>query len=395
MRETQIRVDLNTIGNNAKNIVSKYKEYEYYFGVLKSSAYGHGEYIVNEIVKNGINYIAVSVLSEALKIRKYNKDIPILILEPIDISDFETALKYDFTLTITDISYLKEILAFNKNIKLHIKLDTGMNRLGVKDKEEVKEAYDLIDNSKAMLEGIYTHFATIGLFDRYYDLQVKKLYELTSLIDLKTIPIRHVASSVIMLSHKKLDFVNGVRIGVLLYGYNTAPIIENNGLKDKLRNFRNSFYQRKYKISKLIYGAKVDVKPCMTMTTKILQIKDVKKGEAIGYGATFVAPGDMRIAVLPIGYNNGIGNNNYGRCVIINNKKYYVIGEIAMNMMIVEIDDNVDINDEVYILGSGISIGTLSRFDGNSIFKMLLDIGKNNKRVYTKDNKIVYEEETR
>ena len=104
---------------------------------------------------------------------------------------------------------------------------------------------------------------------------------------------------------------------------------------------------------------------------------------------------NIKIAVLPIGYNNGIGRRNAGRYVVIKGKKYFAVGEIAMNMMVIRVDDDVKLSDTVYILGGGITLGALSRFEGNSISKTLLDVGKNNRRVYIKNNQTVFEEETR
>lgn len=396
--ETKVTINLNNIAQNARAITEKYSEYDYFFAVLKSSAYGHGEYIVNELVNNNINYIAVSYMEEAYKIRKYNSTIPVLILEPISVGDLPAAAENDFTVVVHSLDYLDELLArkINSRLKLHLKIDSGMNRLGFKDKNEVKTAADRInDADNLFLEGIFTHFATIGMFDKHYDNQVESFKELTSLIDLKKIPIVHLSSSVILLSHPKLDFANGVRTGILTYGYNVAPEYPNGGFKDRLRSLRNKYYQKKYDISSLIYDAQIDVKPAMSMTTTILQIKDVKRGECVGYGAAYTAEEDIRIAVLPIGYNNGIGRRNAGRYVIINGKRYYAAGEIAMNMMVIRVDGNVKPDDTVYILGNGITLGEMSRFEGNSISKTLLDIGKNNTRVYIKDNKTVFEEGTR
>ena len=145
MNNTYVEINLDILKNNVKTIIEKYNDYKYYFGVVKSNAYGHGEYIVNELIKGGINYIAVSFLNEALNVRLYNKDISVLCFVPIDLNDLEIAIKNNITLTISDLNYLKELISkLNKKIKVHIKLDTGMNRLGFKNKDELDEAYKLI-----------------------------------------------------------------------------------------------------------------------------------------------------------------------------------------------------------------------------------------------------------
>lgn len=377
--KSNVIVDLNNIGHNAKVITNTFNDYKYYMAVLKSNAYGHGMKIVNKIIENGFNYIAVFNLNEALEIRKYNKEIPILLLCPLLLDELNIAKEYDLTITVHDIGYLKELVKNDLNLKIHLKLDTGMNRLGLKTKEEVNYAVNTIKESSFILEGIYSHYSTIGLFDPYYDRQVNKFKELISEINLKEIPMVHFSSSVILLTHKKLKEVNTLRCGILLFGYNVCPFISNNGLKNKLRNIRNKYFQNKYKLSKLTTNVSIDVKPSMKFVTRILQIKDVNKGETIGYGAYKVLE-NTKVAILPIGYRNGIGKNK--RYVLINGNKYYSIGEIAMNMMAISIDDRVNISDEVIILGDELTLGKISDFNNSSLSETLINIGNNNDIIY-------------
>ena len=380
--KSNVIVDLSNIGHNARVITNTYKDYKYYMAVLKGNAYGHGMKVVNKIIENGFNYIAVFSIKEALEIREYNKDIPILLLCPILIEELDIAKKNNLTITVNDINYLKELVKHDYKLKIHLKLDTGMNRLGFKDKAEVVYAVNSIKESNYILEGIYSHFSTIGLFDPYYDKQVRKFKELTSLLDLNEIPMIHFSSSVILLTHKKLECVNTLRCGILLYGYNVCPFISNKGLKNKLRNIRNRYYQKKYKLSKLTTNITIDVKPSMKFVTRILQIKNIRAGETIGYGA-YQAKENMKIAILPIGYSNGIGKGK--RYVLINGNKYYSVGEIAMNMMAVAIDDRVSINDEVLVLGDNLTLGQVSGFNNASLSETLINIGNNNTIEYRED----------
>ena len=380
--KSNVIVDLSNIGHNARVITNTYKDYKYYMAVLKGNAYGHGMKVVNKIIENGFNYIAVFSIKEALEIREYNKDIPILLLCPILIEELDIAKKNNLTITVNDINYLKELVKHDYKLKIHLKLDTGMNRLGFKDKAEVVYAVNSIKESNYILEGIYSHFSTIGLFDPYYDRQVRKFKELTSLLDLNEIPMIHFSSSVILLTHKKLECVNTLRCGILLYGYNVCPFISNKGLKNKLRNIRNRYYQKKYKLSKLTTNITIDVKPSMKFVTRILQIKNIRAGETIGYGA-YQAKENMKIAILPIGYSNGIGKGK--RYVLINGNKYYSVGEIAMNMMAVAIDDRVSIDDEVLVLGENLTLGQVSEFNNASLSETLINIGNNNTIEYRED----------
>jgi len=384
MEEAYVKINLKNLSSNVKKIINKYNNYDYYIGVVKGDAYGHGEYIVNTLVESGINYLAVSTLDEAMNVRKYNKDIPVLILEPISLGCINLAYKHKFTITVHDIDYVKQLNdEVDGKIKCHIKIDSGMGRLGIKDKIQLKECYEILKNNKNInVEGIYTHFATIGVFDKKWDNQLDKFNEITSLIDIKEIPIIHLGSSIVLLSHPKIEFANAIRIGTLLYGYNISPIESNIGIKNRLRLLRNRFYQKKYNISKTMTNVKLDLLPCMSFYSKILQIKEIKKGEKIGYGAKVTLENDSYVAIIPVGYNNGIGVKNLGRYVYINNNKYNVLS-VGMNMSFVLVDKSVKIDDEVVLLdGKNITIGSLARFNDTTFHEMLINIGKNNIRIY-------------
>lgn len=393
MNNTYVEINLDILKNNVKTIIEKYNDYKYYFGVVKSNAYGHGEYIVNELIKGGINYIAVSFLNEALNVRLYNKEIPILCFVPIDLNDLEIAIKNNITLTISDLNYLKELVSkLNKKIKVHIKLDTGMNRLGFKNKDELDEAYKIMNENKYIeLEGIYAHLSTVGVHDRIYDNEVNKFKYLTKDIDLNRIPIVHITSSANLVSHKKIDFTNGVRLGTIMYGFNPTIRTNNNGIINKLKNIRNNYIHKKYNLSEVITNVDLDIKPSITMYTNIIQIKEVKKDEFIGYGLSYKADEDIKIAIIPVGYSNGIGFGINSHYVLINNKKYYLVGQTSMNMMAIKIDDNININDKVYIINDILTPKIVSNFSNKLIIEILLGIGNSNKKRYVLNNKVVKE----
>ena len=198
---------------------------------------------------------------------------------------------------MNELDYLKRLLDLNIdcNFKVHLQIDTGFNRLGFKDKNEVKIAVDMINGSNFVLEGIYQHFATAGIFDPHWDEQVRNFKELTSLIDLNKIPIVHMGSSVSMLTHPKQPFTTGVRMGIAIYGYNVAPDSLSNSPKDKLRKMRNNYFIKKYNISETYFDVKIDLQPAMKMKTRILQLKKVNK---VSGSATMRHTRQMRILFL-------------------------------------------------------------------------------------------------
>ena len=386
MADSYVEINLSRLTANVSAILEKYPEYRSYIGVVKGDAYGHGMRSVKALHNGGIRYFAVSSIEEAQDLRSYNAHVPVLCLEPIAIERLNEAADLDLTLAIPDIEYLREMLesGVEHSFKLHLQVDAGFSRLGFKDKGEIKEAVHLINSSSHFLEGIYQHFATAGIFDPHYDNQIKRFKELTSLIDLNEIPIVHLGSGVSLLAHPKIDIATATRMGLIMYGYNIGPTSYGNSVKDRLRGLRDKRNQRKFNLTETIKDVKLDLAPAMSYKCRILQIKDINAGEFVGYNAEYQAQELISIAVLPVGYNNGIGHANYGRVVEINGKRYPIIGEIGMNMCCVKIDNRVKLTDTVTVLGGGISLGRFSRSSGLGLAEVLLGIGKNNERVYVK-----------
>ena len=232
-------------------------------------------------------------------------------------------------------------------------------------------------------------FATPGINDRYFDMQVNNFKNITSDIDLKSIPIVHLSSSFILLAHPKIEFANGVRFGTILYGYDISPRALSNNPKDILRKIRNKYLIKKYNISKTYSDVNIKLTPALKVKTNIIQIKHIHAGDKVGYGMLYTASKDEVIATIPIGFDDGIGISHINRYVVINNKKYPVIGEISMCMMSILIDDSVKLGDVVTILGDGITLGMISRLNNTSIHNTLVNIGKTLPRVYIKNNKVV------
>ncbi len=353
-RKTYALINNDILENNVKKIKEKYNEYKYYIGVVKNNAYNHGIHIINSIIKGGINYLAVSSLDEALEIRKYYIDIPILILEPIDLEDTIVASKNDITIAVDNLDYVKKLngLEFKNKLKIHMIIDSGMNRLGLKDKDEINEVEKIIkSNDKLYLEGLFTHFATSGFKDEYYDIALEKVYELISDLDIKNIPIIHFARSLTLERHPKCDYTTGIRLGILMYGYN-SNISYSDSFKDKLRMLKREKYLKKNNISESILDSNLAVEPAFSLYTKVISIRHAKKGEIVGYEASYKCEEDAVIATLPVGYADGV-NKNYGD-VVINNKRYKIISD-CMDMIMVLVDEDVKIDDEVEIFGNIIS----------------------------------------
>ena len=191
MRQTYELINLKKLENNIKTIVNSSKEYKYHIAVVKANCYGLGIKCVKSILLGGANYLAVSSLDEALKVRKIT-DTRILVLEPIDTKYINIANKNNITLTISSLEYLNKVK--NKIFTCHLKINTGMNRLGIGTKEELNEIYKIINESNIKIEGIYTHIYK-STDSTLTESQFKRFENITSDIDLSKIEIVHIPNS--------------------------------------------------------------------------------------------------------------------------------------------------------------------------------------------------------
>ena len=317
-RNTYMEVDLDKIKSNVKKIKNKYNDYEYYFGVVKADCYGLGyAKTVKSIIEGGVNYLAVATYEEAIIVRNEFKEIPILCLGIIPKEYLEESIKNNITITINSLEYLNEIKSeLNENVKVHIKLNTGMNRLGISNEEELKEVYEILENSKINIEGIYSHIYDACNEERYQK-QIEKFQELIKEIDIEKIKIRHIAASETIVNYEKPSYINGCRFGIIMYGFT----------KENL-NLESTF----------------------KLKSEVIQINTLEEGETVGYGGMYTAIEKTKIAVVPIGYADGIIRRNTGRDVFINDRRYKIVGNICMDMMFIKVDDEVKVHDTVEIL---------------------------------------------
>jgi len=382
-RKTYVKIDGEKLKNNIIEIISKYNDYKYYFGVVKGNCYGHGDYSIRYLIDGGVNYLAVSSLEEAISVRKYDKRIPILCLEPISLEFIDVICDNNVTITVENIDYVKELISLKKNIKVHIKVDSGMNRLGFKDRKELEESVKLLKEDKFIeLEGIYTHLATTGIIDVYYDKQINKFKELTKNIDLKEIPIVHIGRSITLVNHDKLDFVNGIRLGICMYGFNNSLPTPTG-----LRKLKRKFDLKRLKISDSYISNNLNLKTAFSLYTEVMSLRKVSVGEFVGYSAGYIAKEDVIVATLPIGYFDGVSKDM--KYVSINGNRYEIIGEICMDMMSVLVDKKVRLHDKVEIFGDNISIREVSNNVGTNAYHVLTGITTRVPRIYD-DKEIKY-----
>lgn len=391
-RNTCIEIDVGNLQHNVKEILQKYPDYEYYFGVVKGNAYGHSDKIAKYLVESGINYLAVASLEEALSIRQDGVTVPILCLEPINIEYLSICIKKEITITVHDMEYAKQLLEkeIMGPLKAHIKVDTGLCRLGFQDKYEIKQAVDgLRKKPNILLEGIYTHFATDGIYDVSWDNQMNQFYELTSEIDLSQFQIVHLGRSQTLLNHAKIPCSNGIRLGIIMYGYNTTPKPLPDDFLNKLRKWKRKMYHKKHHISPTVTDISIDLKPAFRLYSEVMQVKKIKKGSFVGYGRVYEAQEDIYVAIIPIGYADGFSRKNKGRDILIHGKRYPLIGEINMGMIIAKVDETVKEKDKVTLIGEGLTMQEVARHIGTSVYESSCMFNNWVPRVLTKEGEVL------
>ena len=178
-----------------------------------------------------------------------------------------------------------------------------------------------------------------------------------------------------------------------MYGQYSTPVYNTKGIKNKLRAIKRNFNKRKNNISKTTTEIPIELKPAFKMYSEIIQVKRIKKGEFVGYGAMYRSKEDEIIGIIATGYDDGIFRRSKGRYVTINNKRYQLIGDVGMGMTAVKIDDTIKMYDKVTIIGDKVSIKEIANHNGTSVYETMCNIGKQIPRVYIKDNEVFAIEE--
>ncbi len=352
-RKTYAVIDGNVIKENIKEIKRHYPDYKYYIGVVKNNAYHHGIKCVTSMIEGGINYFAVSSLEEAISLRNYT-DLPILILEPIAIDLVLDAINLNLTITVDSLDYAKKLVDVDlfAKLKVHLAVDSGMNRLGIKDAKELESTYSLLlANDKINLEGLYTHFATSGIMDPYYDKQLKTFKSITSSISLKDIPIVHLGRSLTLVTREKLDFVNGIRLGIIMYGLSLSSNL-GGGLKGKLRKLKRTLIRKKYKCSACHFTSNLKLKTAFSLYSSVMAIRRVYKGDNVGYN-TYKIKNDGYIITIPIGYADGVTKDF--KYVSYKGKKLPIVSD-SSDMLMAFSEDYISVDEKIEIFGASISV---------------------------------------
>lgn len=375
-RPVWAEINLDNLAHNIREVKRVVKEGTLITAVVKADAYGHGATKVAEtFLNNGADRLAVATLSEAIQLRRAGFDAPILILGYTPEHQFEKVIGYDIIQTIYTyehgIAFSRTAEKLGKTGIVHIKIDTGMSRLGFQvNMDTVNQISEICKLPYIEVEGIFTHFAVADEKDKTFTREqfnkFQKLVKELENIGIK-IPIKHVSNSaaIIDLPEYNLDMV---RAGIMLYGLYPSDDV------NKLN---------------------VELKPAMTLKTKISHLKTVPKGTGISYGLTYITEKESKIGTLPIGYADGFTRILTGKAeVVVKGKKVKVVGRICMDQCMIDLTEveNVDIGDEVILFGDGINslhIDEVAKKLGTINYEIVCMVSRRVPRVYVKNGEIV------
>ena len=327
-------IDLSAFKHNIQEIRRIIKPDTKIIAVVKANAYGHGIVtMAKSALEFGADSLAVARTTEAIQLRKNNILSPILVFGYTTEDEIEPLIINNVTFTVYDLNTAAMISRhakkLNKQATIHIKIDTGMSRLGFISKIETIEKINKIKDLPNMyLEGVYTHFADADNYDKNYTvMQLKQFNNFLNMLTANNIdiPIKHAANSAAIIDFPDAHF-NAVRPGIAIYGLYPSEHVNKN---------------------------KITLHPVMTLKVQVAQVKTIPKGTKVGYGCRFTADHDMKIATLPIGYADGFTRMLKSGEVLVKGKKAPVIGTICMDQCMISIDkiQDVKIRDEVVVIG--------------------------------------------
>lgn len=331
-RPTWVEVDLSAVAANYHTLKKKLPMGTKIMAAVKANAYGHGIVEVSrKLTACGVDYLGVASVDEALQLRRSSLKTPILNLGAFLKDDVEAMVRNDITATITDREGAKRLDAcarrLKKKAKVHVKVDTGMGRLGIWHREADAFVLDACSLGHLTLEGIYTHFPSADSDEAFTRSQIAVFCSLVHKLSVKgvDIPLKHTANSVAVIGFKDAHF-NLVRPGLALYGLH----------------------------SKDAWLGRIDLVPALSFKTRVVYSKVVARGRSISYGRTYITKKDTTIVTLPVGYGDGYNRllSNKAK-VLIHGVFHPVVGRVCMDQTMVDAGRAaVKVGDEVVLMGS-------------------------------------------
>lgn len=333
LRDVRAEIDLDAVRHNFTEIRRRINPASKLCAVVKANAYGHGALEVSKVaVECGTDFLAVATVDEGLELRRAGFGLPILILGLIPHEAARAVVDNDLTQAVADFALAEKIsvaaAGLGKVAKIHLKLETGMGRIGIAADKAVALASEISRLPNVELEGLFSHFADADSSDRTFTNRQIKIFKdvadkiLAAGIGIK---IRHIAESAAALDIPEAHF-DMVRSGIINYGlYPSADVRRT-----------------------------IELKPAMKLVAKIVYLKKIAAGVSIGYGREFVAARDSLIATLPLGYADGYIRAYKGFRVDVRGQLAPIAGRVCMDQTMIDVTDveGVALGDEVILFGS-------------------------------------------
>jgi alanine racemase len=323
MRPTVLEIDLNRFKENVKEIQT-FAGSKTIMPVVKAEAYG--TYLNRNLeAMNLFEIVAVATCDEAIEIRNIGFEKEIFVLNQPYEDDIDNISKYNVTIGLSDRSFLEKVIKLNKKLTVHLEIETGMNRTGIK-LEELEDYIKLIKSSNCIyVEGVYTHLSSADFDDDYTKMQLDTFKKAVEIVknNFDTIKYIHSSASCGILNYDDGVF-NLIRPGIIIYGYEP---------------FEHAL-------------EKIHVKPVATLKSKVIFLKEVKKGESIGYSRKYKAPEDIMLATVPIGYADGYKRALTNKAfAVINGVKVPVVGSVCMDSIMINVSGvkDVKVGTDVYL----------------------------------------------
>jgi alanine racemase len=359
-RPTYAFIDLDRFERNVDVIARSLPEGARLVAVLKADGYGHGAVeVAKRLTADRVAMIAVSLLEEALELRRAGIDLPLIVLGPVTREQIVVALDNRITIGVIGPEELDDICAIarERDVAVHLKLDSGMGRMGVLETELPAVIERIRATPRLRIDGIYTHFANADdVADPFTEIQIANYDRLLAVLREAGIdaPLHHFANSAATLRGlvRSGDFA---RVGIALYG--PEPIT--------------------------IAGGTIE--PVLRWRTEIMRLKELPAGHAIGYGTTFHTTRASRIATLPVGYADGydrlLSNNAE---VVVRGTRAPVVGRVSMDLVTIDVTDipTASIGDEVVLLGDGITAEELAKRSQTISYEVFCRISARVPRIY-------------
>jgi len=376
LRPVWAEINLDNLAHNIQEVKRVVKDGTLITAVIKADGYGHGAVQIAEtLIENGADRLAVATLSEAIQLRKSYKDIPILILGYTPNDSASLVIKYDIIQTIYTYDQAaalsKKAVELDDEVKVHIKIDTGMSRLGMQPNEDSIEIIKQINMLPNLtIEGMFTHFAVADEIDKEFTYNQAEKFnfvcEALKEADID-IPIKHVSNSAAIIDLPELNY-NMVRAGIMLYGLYPSNDVD----KEKVR-----------------------LKEVMSLKARVSHVKEVEEGIGVSYGLTYKTDKKSKLATLPIGYADGYTRMLSGKAnALVKGEKVPVVGRICMDQCMIDATGlDVTSGDEVVLFGSDgkkhITIDEVAQSINTINYEIVCMISKRVPRVYVKNGDIV------